>query len=225
MKPRDFQTGAAASLPLAVSAAAYGSVLGVFAAQKQMTLLTLLVMDVSIFAGAAQFVMVDMWTPPLPVMEMTLAVLAVNMRYFLIGASMEPVLSASPAVHKYPLMHLVVDENWALTMAEYRMKGGAGLGFILGSGICLMIAWCGGTAAGYVLGEAIRNPAVYALDFAFVAVFTALTTSLWRGRKDLAPWVAAAVVAVLVERMIPGKWYVVAGGVAGGVAAIFSEGT
>jgi uncharacterized membrane protein len=64
--------GFAANLPVAASVAAYGSVLGVLAAQKHISWFQLLVMNVSVFAGSAQFVMVDMWVPPLPIAEMTL---------------------------------------------------------------------------------------------------------------------------------------------------------
>ena len=82
--------GFAANLPVAASVMAYGSVLGVLAAQKSIGWEQLLFMNLSIFAGSAQFVMVDMWTPPLPVVEIVAAVFIINLRYLLIGASLHP---------------------------------------------------------------------------------------------------------------------------------------
>ena len=64
---QQMQKGAVANLPVAASVVAYGSVLGVLAAQKNLSWLELLVMNVSVFAGSAQFVMVDMWGPQLPI--------------------------------------------------------------------------------------------------------------------------------------------------------------
>jgi len=66
--------GIVANLPVAASVIAYGSVLGVLAAQKGAGWQQLLFMNLSIFAGSAQFVMVDMWNPPLPVVEIVVAV-------------------------------------------------------------------------------------------------------------------------------------------------------
>ena len=69
----EMRRGALANLPVGASVAAYGSVLGMLAAQKGLTLTQLLAMNLSVFAGSAQFVMVEMWAPPLPVVEMTIS--------------------------------------------------------------------------------------------------------------------------------------------------------
>ena len=210
----EMRRGALANLPVGASVAAYGSVLGMLAAQKGLSWIQLLAMNLSVFAGSAQFVMVDMWTPPLPVVEMTLAVLIINMRYLLIGASLNPLFKGKSLVQKAGIMHLVADENWAVTMAAYR-HGRATTGFLLGGGICLCSVWSMGTLLGHQLGALVTRPERFALDFAFVAVFTALTVSMWRGKSDIAPWITAALLAVVAERWLPGKWYIVIGGIGG----------
>jgi 4-azaleucine resistance transporter AzlC len=210
----EIRRGAVANLPVGASVAAYGSVLGMLAAQKGLTWLQLLAMNLSVFAGSAQFVMVEMWAPPLPVVEMILAVLIINMRYLLIGASLHPLFIGKSLAHKAGIMHLVADENWAVTMAAYRRKG-VTTGFLLGGGICLCSVWSMGTLLGHRLGALVAQPERFALDFAFVAVFTALTVSMWRGKRDIAPWLSAAVLAVVAERWLPGKWYIVIGGIGG----------
>ncbi len=67
----------------------------------------------------------------------------------------------------------------------------------------------------------MQNPEAYALDFVFVAVFTALLMTLWRGRQDLTPWLIAAISAVLCQQMLPGKWYIVIGGISGALVPVF----
>ncbi len=215
---QQIRNGFIANLPVAASVGAYGSVLGVLAAQKGIGWLTLLIMNLTVFAGSAQFVMVDMWIAPLPVLEMTIAVLIINLRYLLIGASLQPVFSGAPLSHKFTFMHLVADENWAVTMAALR-NGGATIGFLFGGGLCVISAWCFGTMFGHRIGALVQNPEALALDFAFIAVFTALTVSLWRGREDLLPWIGAAVIAVAAEKLIPGKWYILLGGLGGALIA------
>ena len=215
---QDLRAGFIANLVVSASVAAYGSVLGLMAAQKGLTWYQLLIMNLSVFAGSAQFVMVDMWLPPLPVAEIILAVLVINMRYLLIGASLNPLFRGTPLHHKFLFMHLVADENWAMTMARF-YKQPTTTWFLLGGGLCVQSAWCFGTLLGHRLGAVITNPERYGLDFSFVAVFTALVFSFWKGRQDILPWVIAAGVAAVTESLMPGKWYIVFGGVAGALAA------
>jgi 4-azaleucine resistance transporter AzlC len=222
LKPRtldELRRGALANLPIGVSVAAYGSVLGMLAAQQGLTWVQLLLMNLSVFAGSAQFVLVEMWVPPLPVMEMTLAVLIINARYLLIGASLRPLFEGKSLAHKAGVMHLVADENWAVTMAAHH-RGGATSVFLLGGGICLCTVWSMGTLLGHRLGAAVTHPERFALDFAFVAVFTALTVGMWRGRSDIAPWLTAAAVAVAAEQWLPGKWYILLGGIGGALVPL-----
>ena len=227
MKPNKFwdyfQKGALANLPVAASVAAYGSVLGVLAAQKQISWAVLLLMNLSIFAGSAQFVMVDMWVAPLPIMEIILAASVINLRYVLIGASLNPVFKHSKVAHKSLIMHFVADENWAVTMAAQRI-GSATPAFLLGGGICLAFVWSCGTLAGHQLGMIIQDPEMFAMDFAFLAVFTALAVSLWRGKKDIIPWISAAVVSILAEHLLPGKWYIALGGIMGALTPVLLQG-
>jgi branched chain amino acid efflux pump len=217
-----FHKGALANLPVAASVAAYGSVLGVLAAQKQISWPVLLLMNLSIFAGSAQFVMVDMWVAPLPILEVILSATVINLRYLLIGASLNPVFQGSRMIHKSIIMHFVADENWAVTMASSR-SGMATPGFLLGGGICLAFVWSFGTLAGHQLGAVIRDPEMFAMDFAFLAVFTALAVSLWRGKTDTLPWITAAVASIAAEQLLPGKWYIAMGGVTGAMTAVLLQ--
>lgn len=217
---KQIRSGFAANLPVAASVGAYGSVLGVLAVQKNLSWVELMLMNLSVFAGSAQFVMVDMWFPPLPIIEITMAVLVINLRYLLIGASLSPVFAGKSLMHKFAIMHLVADENWAVTMAAHR-KGKASTYFLFGGGLCVMSAWCFGTMLGHRAGAVIQNPEAYALDFAFIAVFTALAFSLWQGKKDIIPWVTAAFFAIAAEKVLPGKWYIIIGGVSGALVSAF----
>ena len=215
----EFYRGAAANVPIAASVMAYGSVLGVLAAQKGLTWLDLMFMNSAVFAGSAQFVMVDMWKGHLPVAEMALAVLVINLRYLLIGASLDDLFAGKRLRHKMCVMHLVADENWAVTMAEKR-RGEASTWFLLGGGVTIFLFWSGGTLLGLLGGGFITHPEYYALDFAFTAVFTALAVGLWQGKRDIVPWLVAGALALVANRYLPGKWYIVIGGLGGALAAM-----
>lgn len=215
---RGWAKGFRANLPLAASVVAYGSVLGVLASQKGLAWSELLAMNILVFAGSAQFVMVEMWHSALPLVEMTLAVAVINLRYLLIGATLQPLFASRSLAERLSIMHFVADENWAVTMAALR-KGDTDTFYLLGGGLCILLFWCLGTMVGISLGSAITDPRIWALDFAFTAVFTALAVSLWRGRRDLVPWLSAFAAACLAERLLPGKWYILVGGLTGALAS------
>ena len=218
----EFRRGFQSNLAVAFSVAAYGSVLGVLAAQKGISWHALLVMNLSIFAGSAQFVMVDMWLPPLPILEITLAVFVINLRYLFIGASLQPLFRGKSLIHRMAMMHLVADENWAVTMSAWRRGHGSSY-FLLGGGTCVLGAWCLGTLTGHLAGAILTHPETWALDFAFVSVFSALAATLWRGKADLLPWIVAALLSIGAAKLMPGKWYVIIGGVGGALAGALNR--
>lgn len=216
---KGFVDGIRATLPVSASVAAYGSVLGVLAAHKGVAWGVLMLMNVMVFAGSSQFVMLDMWNAPLPYAEMALAVLVVNMRYLLAGASLEPLFRESSVARKLMSAHLVTDESWAVTMVAWK-RGEATVPYLVGGGLCVLTAWCAGTMVGEAFGSIVDNPEALALDFAFTAVFTALAVSLWRGRSDALPWIVALAVSIISAQALPGKWYIVVGAVAGALVAM-----
>lgn len=214
----DFMKGIRDNAPLVPSVVAYSCVLGVLAAQKSILWTDMMALNVIMFAGSAQFVLVDMWNAPLPVWEMVLAAFVVNLRYMLIGASLKDLFSNETMARRFGIMHFVADENWAMTMAAAR-RGKISVFHLLGGGMFFMAVWSAGTMTGLFLGSAIPAPQLFALDFAFTAVFTALAVSLWRGRQDRLPWLVAIAAAILTERLVPGKWYILSGGMCGAICA------
>lgn len=180
-------------------------------------------MSALVFSGAAQFVVVGMWTVHPPVVAATLATLVVGLRHLLMGAALAPVFSRLPRGKAYSSIFFMADENWALTMGEFR-KGRRDAAFLLGGGLLMALSWTTTTLIGVTLGSVVENPARWGLDFAFTAIFLALISGMWRGKSDLFPWMVAAAVAVAASELLPGQWYVLLGGLAGSLAGVVSRG-
>lgn len=208
--------GARDNLGIGVAVSGYGAVFGVLVAGKGISLAAMEAMNLFIFAGAAQFIMVEMWHPRAVAAEIILAALIVNLRYMLIGASLRPLFLGRPFAHKAAGMHLVADENWAVTMnAHARDPDALSPGHLLGGGLCLAAFWHASSIAGHALGGVLPAPEVLGLDFAFTAVFLALAIGLWKGRGDVLPWLVTGVTAWAAAALLPGKWYVLIAAVAG----------
>lgn len=221
--PAQFWLGVRMFLPVAVSIAAYGVVWGVLAGQAGLSVLEVALMSGLVFAGASQFVALDMWTPGnLPVLSIVIAAGIVNLRMLLMSATLRPLVGHLSLPKQLGAMFFVSDEQWAMTMAEVR-KGTGSVAFLIGTGVLSWFAWMGSTLCGRVLGAFIDDPTKYGLDFAFTATFLALLLGMWRGRGDLVPWIVGALAAILTSKLIEGNWYIIVGGLVGSFAGALAE--
>ena len=218
----DFINGAKANTPIGFSVFAYGAVLGMICAQKGVEIYQLTLMNVFIFAGTSQFIIVDRWGNISEIFTIVAAALLINLRYFLIGASLNSLFKKSSLKDKFIYMHLVADENWAVTIERSQRESITPL-FLFGGGICLFSVWSLGTYLGYIFAGFINDPSKYALDFAFIAIFTALCFNLYQDKRNLVPWITAAIIAYASEYLFGGNLYIVLGAIAGSLVGLMLE--
>ncbi len=215
--------GVRQSLLVALSVFTYGLVFGVLAQQVGLSLVEALLMSGLVFAGSSQFAVMGLWTYPLPILTIVLTTLVVNLRHLLMGAAIGPFMRPLKIWQRYLSLFFLNDESWALTMSQFA-KGKKNGAFLLGSGLTLFVAWTGSTAAGRWLGTVIKDPSSWGLDFAFPAVFIALLVGLWKGKADGLPWVVAGIVAMAASWWLPGKWYILLGGLVGSFVGAWRSG-
>ena len=218
-----FRDGLRRSLPLALGVAAFGLVWGTLAGQAGLSPAESVLMSALVFAGAAQFVVLPLWNPAgaLPLGAIAVATLAVNLRFVLMSATMLPLFQRERPRWPFLKAFLISDENWALASADMA-RGRGSVGLLLGSGVVIYTSWVLSCTAGRFAGALIGEPARWGLDFAFTASFLALLTSMWRGRSSALPLAVAAGTALLAERLLPGAWFIVVGGLCGSVAGAWA---
>jgi 4-azaleucine resistance transporter AzlC len=214
--------GAKRAQPIVVSDFAFGIAYGVLSRQAGMSLTEALLMSGLVSAGSAQVAALGMWSANLPVASLILTTLLINLRHLLMGAALAPRLKRLAGWQAFVSAYFLYDESFALSVTE--PENGDGGGFLIGSGAALFFSWVGATALGQLAGQVLPDPARWGLDFAFPAAFAALLVSLWKGRSDLLPWLAAAGVAVAASFWLPGMWYVLLGGLAGGAVGALRRG-
>lgn len=200
--------------------ALFGLAFGAYSAQRGLTVAEATWMSALNFAGAAQFVAADIWTHPMTVagiVTLALVTATVNMRFFLMSASLRPWLGGLPASQTYPALALLTEPGWLLAL-RYRSEGGADAATLLGSGLALWLLWIAGTAAGFLLSALVSDPARYGLDLVMPVFFSVILVPLWSGARKAVPWAIAGAAAVAAAHYLPGSWYIMAGAVAGAIA-------
>ncbi len=211
-------------LPLAASIAAYGLLWGVLAGQKGLSLIEVMAMSSLVFAGASQFVVLDLWRPDdLPVVAIILSTFVVNLRMLLMAATLKPLMVGVPKPLAYAAVFLVTDESWGLTMGAQNGGRRVRLAYLVGAGLTCWSFWQVATVTGRLLGALIDDPARYGLDFVFTATFLALLFGMWKGKADFVPWLTGAGVAIVVARLVPGNFYILAGGIVGSLAGAAAD--
>ena len=215
---RDFLTGLSEVAPVVVAYIPIGLLWGTLAAAKGISPLEAVMMSVIVFAGSAQFVAVDMWHDPVPVLLLTFTALIINIRHVLMSASLSRHIDAIPR-NWHPLVaYFLVDESWAL--AERRaLQTPLTLAYYLGITVPLAATWWVTSGVGAMLGRALGDPSALGLDFAFSAMFIAILMGFWKGPSTAGVLVASGAVAAATHLAFDGPWYIVAGGVAGALYA------
>jgi 4-azaleucine resistance transporter AzlC len=213
-----FRLGLLATLPVAVSYVPIGLLFGALAAAKGMTAPEILAMSLLVYSGATQLVAIELWREPLPTFALAVTALSLSLRHVMMGTSLARHLGAFSPLQRWIGAFFMTDETWALAerkAAERRLSPG----YYFGLALPLYLTWASSSLAGAYLGALVSDPAVYGVDFAFSAIFLALIAGFWKGARTGVVVVASAGAAVAAWLLVPGVWYVIAGGLAGMVAA------
>ena len=210
--------GARKGILISPTLIAFGLGVGLLAASKGLTVAEIALMSAWVYAGGAQMATLQVWTEPLPLLALVLTVLAMNARYILLSASLRPPFGALPFWQVYPGLAIFGDGNWMLTMREINERQRPDAGFLLGSGLVMILPWIASTVVGHLFGQVIGDPRRFGIDFLLAAFFAVMAVGFFRKAHSIAPLVVAIAVAILVQRLVEGPWYLFAGALAGSLA-------
>jgi 4-azaleucine resistance transporter AzlC len=170
----EFPRGLRLGFPICVGYFSASLAFGILARSLGLGIIETIVFSVSNFAGASQFMAVRMISSGAAAPELFVAVLLVNARYFLMGASLARKLDARGLGRKILAAFGTTDESFALGSGQ---EGRLPFPRFLGIEAIAYSGWVGGTAAGAVAGSFLPASVQAALSGSLYAFFAALLGS------------------------------------------------
>lgn len=207
-------------LPISLFVVAFGAAFGLAAIQEGLTPLQSILMSTTVFAGASQFAAVDIWGSEVSVLPLIAVVFAINSRHLLMGASLYPMLREVSPGHRYALLLLLTDANWAVSAQDYQ-NGRRNLEVIIGGGLVLWLAWIFGTALGVYFGGLLQNPKAFGLDMVLGCFLLAMALGGKKTPRVLVAWCVAGAASLAAWKWLPPNMHVVVGAIAGGLVGLF----
>ena len=206
-------------LPIALFVLVFGAAFGLASTERGLGASWTVLMSTAVFAGAAQFAVLDLWGPQVPLLPLVLTVFAINARHLLMGATLYPWLRQLPPARRYGVMALASDSNWALAM-QAMGRGQPGLGLLLGGGLSLWVFWIVGTVLGTQVGSLIADARRWGLDMVMGCFLLVMVVEGEKNLRMLLIWAVAAGASLAAWRWLPENSHVVTGTLAGGLLGL-----
>ena len=184
--------------PIFVTAVVVGIAFGLTARQSGLSIVETSATSIIVFAGAAQFVMVDLLRTGTPVPLIVLTVLLLNARHLLMAAAIRPFVQVASIPRRLGLAYVLTDEAFAMGIGWFR-RGHRDLAYYAVFSTLLWCSWNLGTLLGAIFGAGVQDPQRFGIDFAITAVFVAIVAIGVRHRADVAVALVAALVAAALR--------------------------
>ncbi|MBK5223064.1 MAG: AzlC family ABC transporter permease [Acidimicrobiia bacterium] len=222
MDTTELRAGMRSCVPMLIGVIPFGLVAGATPAAEGFGLAAALGMSTIIFAGASQLAVVDVLAGGGSAIVAALAAWTINLRMLLYSASIAPYLSHEPLPRRLGVAYLLVDQNYALSVAHWMQRPArAKAEFAIGGGLFLGVFWVICTAIGAVVGTAL--PEELPLDFAVPLVFLVLLVPALATRPAIVAAAVGGLAAVVSAELGASHSSIMIGAAAGIVAGVLAE--
>lgn len=196
-----FRAGVRTIAPLLLGVLPFGLVVGVVAAEVEITAVQALGQSFFIYAGAVQLVMLDLLSKDAPLWVILVSTTMLNLRYVIYSASLAPHYKPLSAAWKLLLSFLTVDQVYAFAQALFAEQPELPnkQWYHLGLTVPIAILWLIATAVGFYLGEII--PDSWSLTFVVPLMFLSIVVPAIKDKSYLAAALTATVIALLTTEL------------------------
>lgn len=166
-----FKSGLAAGLPIMIGYLPVAMAFGILSKTTGITLGESFSLSAIVFAGASQFIALNLLSIGAGIGEVILTTFIVNLRHFLMSASLSAKIGDVKNSMKPIIAFGITDE--VFSVASFR-EGALSVPFILGAELISYASWVAGTIGGFLLGQILPEMLRSSMGIALYAMFVAL---------------------------------------------------
>lgn len=218
-----FKQGVVTGIPITLGYIPVAITFGVLAFQSGLSLLELTLMSALVFAGASQFMGVNMIVANASMIEIVIATFVLNFRHFIMSLSfMNSIRDHVSLKGRLGVSLGLTDEAFAVaSMNQEKANNKQAVYFYIGIFLSGYLAWVFGSLVGGVLGEVIPEQLSQSMGIALYALFISLLVPAVKKevRYGLVALIAMLINAIAVQFMSSG-WAIVVGTLLGGLSGV-----
>ncbi|MBE1555975.1 AzlC family ABC transporter permease [Sporosarcina limicola] len=185
-------------LPTVFGYLGIGFAAGVVQTAAGMNIVEVALISMLLYAGSAQFVVASMMVAGAPVFSIVMAIFIVNLRYFLLSASLAPHFKHFSIGKNALNGFLLTDETYGIIANRLTKKTPFQFNWLIGLNLTAYVNWIFANLAGAYFGNWIENPKTFGLDFALSAMFIGLIVLQLLSRKRWSTDLIVATVAICI---------------------------
>lgn len=194
-----FFRGVKTGTPLALTYIPGAFAFGILAKTAALTMWESAFMSLIVFAGASQFVAVNLLTLGTPTFEILIAVAVLNMRHLLMSSSMaKRIVPKISFLEKFWMFFEMTDESFSLaSMQEEELLSPK---FVIGLNLPLHFTWVLGTFLGWLGGSALPDSLQESMGMAIYAIFIGLLVpSIRKNQKAITVTIIAMSLSAYIK--------------------------
>jgi 4-azaleucine resistance transporter AzlC len=218
-----FREGAKDALPVVLGYLPVGVAFGLLARNAGITLSEVGLMSFLVYAGASQFLAIEMIDQRMTWFPIVLATFFINLRHFLMSSNLSLYLKNTRLSLLGLLSAQLTDESFAVATSNLpKVKNNPH--YVLGLQITSHLAWVIGSIGGALFGPFIKI-SEYGLPFALPSLFICLLVFQLKSVRHFGIMVVAGISSLFFKWALQGNWHILlaallAGGIGVGVEII-----
>ena len=195
---RPFRAGFLSILPISSGIIPFGAVMGSAFAEAKLSFGQAMLMNISLYAGAAQLATTDLMKLNAAVLVVVATGLIINLRFLLYSAAMSPYLQDASPLVKFMCAFTLTDQSYAAMSANHDKfnTNAEATQFYLGTAASMLLIWHSSVVAGYAFGN--FAPASLNLDYAIPLSFVALLMPTMKSKSHQAVALFSSIVSLLL---------------------------
>ncbi len=192
-----FKLGFRSIIPIISGIVPFGAVMGSAFAEAKLEFWQAMLMNVTVYAGAAQLATTDLMKLNAAILVVVTTGLIINLRFLLYSAAMSPYLKTASPFIKFICAFTLTDQSYAAMTANVDSfkSNEEATQFYLGTAVSMGLAWHASVIAGFVFGN--FAPASLSLDFAIPLSFVALLIPTLKTSKHKAIALLSSILSLL----------------------------